>query len=122
MLDAPLFIMMPALQDRRMTERARSLLGRALFILAAIGAIALWAWHTGTEQRAVTQLPPGERGEVYRRELQSFQALCGEGPRKDALEKECRSKADFIVQFPECDQSCQELARPHRETGRGSPR
>jgi hypothetical protein len=81
--------------------------------LLATGAIALWLRHEVAERRAISRLPVEERAELFRREINAFQALCGRGPRTDALQAQCKEKAEFILKFPECDQSCQQLARSH---------
>lgn len=91
-------------------RRARIGLPGAVIALVAIGLIVLWVWNQGAERRAISRLPPSDRANLYRHDLESLRALCGEGPRTDALDRECRERAEFIVQFPECDQSCQELA------------
>lgn len=105
--------MRTSIQDRRTAERARILLRGAALLVVIIGAIVLWTRHQGEERRAVSHLPTEQRAELYRRELQSFQTLCGQGPRKDALEKQCNEKAEFILRFPECDRDCQLIAQSH---------
>jgi hypothetical protein len=97
---------------------SRRRLGIAAAALLVIGVIGLWIWRTGAERRAISELPREERAELYVRELASFRALCGAAPRSDALEDECAERADFIVQFPECDGPCLELARAHSERSR----
>jgi len=95
-------------------ERApRNLPAMALALVAAV-LLAFWVWHLGAERRAVWHLPAGERAEIYRRELADFQTFCGPTPRADALEQQCRERAEFILQFPECDGTCQRLTSGHR--------
>lgn len=96
-----------------MNARARNMLLRAAVILAVVGAIASWLWHRAAEPRAVRELPASERAELFSREFDAFQALCGRGPRTDALQAQCKEKAEFILEFPECDQPCEQLARSH---------
>ena len=106
-------VMRTSIQDRRTIGLARILLRGAALLLLTIGAIVLWVRYQGEERRAVSHLPAEERSELYRRELRSFRSLCGQGPRKDALERQCKEKAEFILQFPECDRDCQLIARSH---------
>src|SRR5262245_49723112 len=71
-------------RQRPLGNRARLILiGVALAFLVA-GALALWAWDKGAEERAVSKLPAEERAVLYRRELESLRSLCGGGPRSDA--------------------------------------
>jgi cytochrome b pre-mRNA-processing protein 3 len=87
--------------------------GGATIVLAALVLITLWFWQTRAEPRAVARLRADERAQIYRREMENFQTLCGQGPRNDVLENRCKQRADFILQFPECDVACQQLARAH---------
>jgi hypothetical protein len=48
---------------------------------------------------------------LYRREFENFRTLCGEAPRKDVLEKQCRERGAFLLEFPECDEGCQQFVR-----------
>jgi|RhiMethySRZTD1v2_1073278.scaffolds.fasta_scaffold449380_3 hypothetical protein len=97
--------------------RSRKLLIGAALALIAVVVLALWSWREGAEQRAIGQLPADERAELYRRELGSFRTLCGQGPREDELQKQCKDKAQFIVEFPECDEECHRLAASHMDVG-----
>ena len=103
-------------------EPGRGRLRRSLVISASVLAagvtVALLGWHQGDERRAIAALPAAERAAIYGGELEIFQSLCGRSPRPDALERECRDKAEFMIQFPECDQACQQLARDHLFIGR----
>jgi hypothetical protein len=81
-----------------------------LFLLAL--ALA-WFWSLGAERRAIGSMEPAQRRAVYEQAFGEVQRLCGAGPRGDALEKRCQEQIQFVLQFPECDVSCQELARSH---------
>jgi hypothetical protein len=94
------------------------MLRAAAILLLASGVLALWAWRQGAQRRAISDLPTDKRAELYRSELDAFRSLCGQGPRTDALERRCREKAEFLLQFPECDQGCEQLARTHLPLGR----
>lgn len=98
--------------------RARRGLAVSAVALAAVAVVALLSWHQGDERRAIAALPASERATLYAGELEIFQTLCGISPRPDALERTCREKAEFMLQFPECDQACQQLARDHLFVGR----
>ena len=51
-----------------------------------------------------------EEAGVYTRELANLRALC-EPLVEGGLSEHCRQQAEFILQLPECDAGCQELAR-----------
>jgi hypothetical protein len=87
-------------------------------LLVVIGLVAaalglLLHLRSSSPGLALRDLPEPERRVLFRQELESFRTLCGDGPRRDALEGRCREKALFLVQFPECDESCEALARGH---------
>ena len=85
--------------------------GRLMVILALTAAIATWLWIEGAEERALSDLPVSERRSIYARELENLRALCAPLVSGD-LSKRCRERAAFVLEFPECDSSCQEIARP----------
>ena len=87
----------------------------ALLVLAA--ALTFWLSYQRAERRAVAELQPTERRDVYARELENLRALCP--PLADGgLSELCRERAAFILEFPECDAACQGLARSHLEPRR----
>lgn len=70
--------------------------------LLAVGVAALWIWTAGETPRALRALPDVQRRPLYERTLQNFQTLCGRyGPAR-----ECQQQADFLLDFPECDDAC----------------
>jgi hypothetical protein len=85
-------------------------------VLAPLFLVALalaWFWSLGAERRAIGSLAPAERRAVYDQAFGEVQRLCGAGPRDDALERRCQEQIQFVLQFPECDARCQEIARSH---------
>jgi hypothetical protein len=66
------------------------------------------------EQRALSSMAPDERRAVYERAMENLKVLCGQGPRTDALERECADQIRFVLQFPECDEACRSIARMHQ--------
>jgi hypothetical protein len=91
----------------------RDLAWRVLAVLVVVAALAAFLWSLGAEQRAIGRMDPAARRAVYEQAYGELQRLCGAGPRDDALEKRCADQSQFVLQFPECDASCQELARRH---------
>jgi hypothetical protein len=85
----------------------------ALTLLLVLALAVAFVWNLGAERRAIEGLDPAQRRAVYEQAFGEFQRLCGAGPRDDALEKRCTEQVAFILQFPECDALCQEIARLH---------
>jgi hypothetical protein len=85
----------------------------AVVLLLVLALAVAFVWNLGAERRAVEGLDPAQRRAVYEQAFGEFQRLCGAGPRDDALEKRCVAQVEFILQFPECDARCQEIARLH---------
>jgi hypothetical protein len=110
--------MMPlSMRHLRTTRAARWAMIAAAIGLLVIGLLAVWWWSEGAERRAILRLSAQERAELYRREIETLETLCGRGPRGDALHNECARRAAFVLQFPECDDECKTLARSHLPTG-----
>jgi hypothetical protein len=84
-------------------------------VVSAILAIAValllltWLWQYGAERRAVLSLPPAERAAVFARELANFKTLCTSPAHADSLADQCRAKASFLREFPECDSACAQI-------------
>ncbi len=93
--------------------RRRELALRALLVVAVLAALALFAWSRTAERRALEGMDPERRRVLYERTLSETEALCDERPRSDALEERCIRQVEFLVQFPECDDRCQAIARRH---------
>ncbi len=80
----------------------------ALIVLFLLGA---WVWTHGAERRAVRNLPLDERGALYQTTLGTLRGPCGAAHPSDGLDAFCRKQAEFILEFPECDDACMTLAR-----------
>ena len=88
-----------------------------LLALGALAAVAFWVWSLWSEQRAIRSLPEGERVALYERTLANLQSVCASPD--PALADYCREQARILLEFPECDEACRELAR--LQIGRRSP-
>lgn len=90
----------------------RSAMGkRALVVLlVALPALSLWGWRRERAERWVLELPPEERRALYERTLQTLRSDCV-APEGDDQGAFCRTQAELIIRFPECDTACQALAR-----------
>jgi len=85
----------------------------ALLALIAIVAtlIGIWLWAGRAEHKAIHELRAEERQALYDRTLKTLQATCAPPERPKGLDDYCRRQANFILEFPECDSSCENLAR-----------
>jgi cytochrome b pre-mRNA-processing protein 3 len=63
------------------------------------------------EQRAIENMEPQARAALYRETWQGFESLCQEQV-DAALASRCRQQAQFLLQFPECDEACRERLLP----------
>jgi hypothetical protein len=88
----------------------------ALALLAVAAVFVFWSWRNTLEQDAIRRLPEPDRRALYQRTLETLTASCERGTRPSGLEAFCQQQAEFILQFPECDTSCQSLARQQRGT------
>jgi hypothetical protein len=86
----------------------------ALLLMGAM--LLLWTWRHQRELDAIEQLAKPERRDLYERTLQTLTSSCGRGTRPSGLDEFCRQQAEFILQFSECDASCQSLSRQQRGT------
>ena len=78
------------------------------FTVAIVGVIWLWAWSDGAERRAIRSMPQLERQALHARTLQNLKSVCS--PPSDALHDFCREQAQLVLEFQECERTCQELA------------
>lgn len=86
-------------------------------LLAVLGALALmflWSWwQYASERDAIVGIPGAERKAFYDRTLETLRTTCSST--SEGLNSYCADQADLVVQFPECDQACRELAQSRKE-------
>jgi hypothetical protein len=80
----------------------------ALGLIALGLLLAVYSWRSGAERRALLRLPEAERRETLARELETLTALCAGGRNAAELAELCRERAEFIRDFPECDEACRQ--------------
>jgi hypothetical protein len=90
------------------SARQRSWLRAVLVAIAVAAVLALMAWCENGEQRAIRQLPAAERQAFFTRTLQSFRSVCTAPA--EALRDHCDGQARLLLEFPECDDACRDLA------------
>jgi hypothetical protein len=94
-------------------RRGGAWLAIAAILAAAALLIGFWVWRSGAESRAIHDLPAPVRAQVYLHTLANLKTLCD---RPDgAFDDYCRRQAAFIIEFPECDDACLDIAGRHRE-------
>ncbi|WP_044278278.1 hypothetical protein [Myxococcus stipitatus] len=82
---------------------------RVFLLGGAMAAVVGWL---ASERRAVLSLEPEARAAAFQEEWAGFQRLCA-GPTHQGFVPRCREQARFLLNFPECQGDCQELARLH---------
>ena len=87
----------------------------ALLAAGVTAVTAVWVWNGQAEQRAILRLPEGARRALYERTLQTLQSSCKLDEGVGDLDDFCRSQAEFITKFPECDPSCSAVAKLYRD-------
>jgi hypothetical protein len=98
---------------REQAGRYRDRAGWTLALILAVALAAAFVWNSGAERRTIERMDPTERRLVYENAFGELSRLCGAGPRDVALEKRCLAQVAFVLQFPECEARCQEIARSH---------
>jgi hypothetical protein len=90
------------------------------YVLTALAtlSLALWLSSRAGEASAVRGLPAMERHALYERTLQILQSPSCD-PSRSVLKDYCGQQAEFILEFPECDAACGELAKRFLLRGRG---
>ena len=100
---------MPA-KPVRSSASGRYWLTVSVVLLVAAGGLLLWIWSQQSEKRAIQALPDVERAALYQRTLEDLQSVCVTSHASD-LDEHCARQGRFILQFPECDEACRELAQ-----------
>jgi hypothetical protein len=90
-------------------DKLRSLAKIGLVLLGITAAILLLMWSEGSERRAIRDMPPSERQALLSRTLENLKSVCAEP--EDAMRGFCGDQARLVLEFPECDDACQSLAR-----------
>jgi hypothetical protein len=70
-----------------------------------------WVWVHGSEGGAVRAMSRAQQEAFYKEAWADQRRHClgGEGPAEPA--SSCRKRAEFLLQFPQCDEACRtELA------------
>jgi cytochrome b pre-mRNA-processing protein 3 len=83
-----------------------------LAVALVAAAISLLVWCSGQERRAIGKMEAADRRALFEETLAGFHTLC-EPLQQEALRPRCRAEAEFLLQFPECDEACQILVAPH---------
>jgi hypothetical protein len=90
----------------------------AVILLLVLAVLRFWPWLRISEQNAVKQLPELERHALYQRTLHNLASTCAQGRLPNGLEEFCQLQARFILEFPECDSDCLQLAKQWRSPTR----
>jgi hypothetical protein len=94
----------------RHARPGRDSLLNAVILVALVAVLATIVANVGNERRAIRALPDAQRLALYTSQLEYLRSFCGE-TRPDVLKDQCRTIAEFIVQFEECTGECEDLVR-----------
>ena len=98
--------------------RSRRVVGLLAGVATAVAAGTLWYASETAEGGAISQLPAAERKALFQRTLRTLSTTCAPSTKPSGLDPFCHEQAEFIVQFPECDDACRAAANPHRGPAR----
>jgi len=96
-------------------KQRRWLLAVATFVATAF--VVLWIWTGKGEPGALRRMPPDDRAKLYQETLTATRTLCEAARTDDALRDRCASWAEFLVDFPECDDACRAFATAYAPRG-----
>ncbi|WP_224240415.1 hypothetical protein [Hyalangium gracile] len=77
----------------------------------AVMSLIVWVWVNRSTEGAVRAMSPAQRAALYKEAWADQRAHClgGEGPQETP--SRCRQRAEFLLNFPQCDEACRaELA------------
>lgn len=83
---------------------------RALILLLAVLVVVVWGWLRNADSRALANMDPDLRRELFQRSRAEAETLCS----RPELADECESRLEFLELFPECDSSCRTFVAAHR--------
>ena len=92
-------------------SKVRALAKVALVVAGAGLAILLLMRGEMAERSAIRQMSEGERRALFLRTLENVRSVCARA--EDAMRGFCVEQARFVLEFPECDKLCQDLASGH---------
>ena len=90
-------------------KQRRWLVGIAAFV-AGVSIAIFWIWRQPAEPAALRRMAPDDRATLFQRTYDATRTLCDAARTDDALHERCASWAEFLLDFPECDDACREFA------------
>jgi hypothetical protein len=119
MMSSPSYPRLPIQEGTRFwaDRRKRTFTGVGA-VAIAIACLVVVVWLRGPDQEsvAIRSLPEHERRALYDRTLGTLESSCSPSRRRKGLDDFCRTQAEFVVKFPECDARCASLAAKFRST------
>jgi hypothetical protein len=102
----------PGSLSRRAHHRADSLPWslRLVLALGVILVIAVWGWLRNADSRALSEMDPDLRRELFLHTRAEAEELC----ERTGLGGECQERLRFLSRFPECDEGCRSFVGRHR--------
>jgi len=82
-------------------------------VLGAIAAVSLgvWLWVQNSEGGAVRAMAPAQREALFKETWKAQRMRCPRTAEAADTPERCRQRAEFLMLFPQCDETCRaELA------------
>lgn len=105
-------------RTRTALEGSRRMLHWILPGLAVVGLALYWLWNVSAERRAIRALTPEQRAALHQSALESLKTACSSAD--PSLDDYCRAQARVLLDLPECDALCRELALRQLHSARGT--
>lgn len=86
---------------------------RKVLVIGAVllGLVGVWMWVQGSEGGALRAMSPAQREAFYQETWKAQRAKCLGDAGPTEPESRCRQRAQYLLQFPQCDEACRaELA------------
>ena len=78
-------------------------------LAVSLAIVAGSMWSSGREREALLQMSPEARARVYEGAISTLAQMCPERKMDIEVPERCRRDAQFLSQFPECDDECRRL-------------
>lgn len=80
-----------------------------LVLLCVLSGV--WLYLNGSDERAIAAMSPVQRAILFKETRDTFRGNCVTSP-TPATEARCHKQAEFLLNFPECDDACRGEVSP----------
>jgi hypothetical protein len=89
---------------------SRQLTWYGLGVVAIVALFAGWTWDVSGSCRAIRRLPSTQRIDLFQRTEANLRSVCLPS-QPSGLDEFCTAQARLLLEFPECGEACEALAR-----------